>query len=570
MARRRVTLPRRPQRSVDPVSAYAHDICTGRIVSCRYVRLACERHFDDLAKGAKRGLVFSPEWARYAVRFFSDYLRHSKAEWHGKPVVLAPWQEFVVGSVYGWYRRDGTRRFRSVYEEVARKNGKSTLSAGVGIFALVADQEPGAEVYAAATKKEQALIIFAEAQRMVRASPDLRRKVAVFKANLSIDGTASKFEPLSSDERTLDGLNPHCVLIDELHKHRTRAVLDVLDTAMGARRQPLLWIITTAGDDNPESVYAKENGYAVQVLERTVQDDSYLALIYTLDQGDAWDDPKVWIKANPNLGVSVKLDDLKRQALKAAHSPPALVAFKRLRLNIRTSDATRAIDMDVWRRNTEGPFDPAMLHGRAFFGALDLSSKIDLSAWVKLFPPVEDGERWRVVCRFWMPGDTVEEKSTRDRVQYQRWITAGLIEATVGNVIDHNEIQAAVIEDCRLFEAVSIAFDPWNAAQLASSLADQALPVHEFIQGIRSYTAPCKELEARLLAERIEHGGNEVLAWMASNLMVQTDKNDNRMPTKKHSIGRIDGLTALIMAVGRSMVEDDRPYADGRDLLILE
>jgi phage terminase large subunit-like protein len=261
---------------------------------------------------------------------------------------------------------------------------------------------------------------------------------------------------------------------------------------------------------------------------------------------------------------------MRRQALKAARSPPALVAFKRLRLNVRTSDATRAIDMDNWRRNTDGPFDPALLQGRQFYGALDLSSKIDMSAWVKLFPPIGEETRWRVVPRFWMPADSIDEKSTRDRVQYQRWVNAGLIEATQGNVIDHNEIQAAVIEDCRLFEPISIAYDPWNAAQLANGLSDQALPVYEFTQGIKSYTAPCKELEARLLAQKIDHGGNEVLTWQASNLMVVTDKNENRMPTKKVSIGRIDGMCALIMAVGRSMAEDERPYGDGRTMLILE
>ena len=562
--RAKAPLPeRKPSRALDPVSAYAWDVCKGRIVACRYVRLACERHFYDLATSRRRGLNFSPEWARYAIRFFASYLRHSKGEWAGRSVRLEPWQEFAIGSVYGWFRKDGTRRFRTAYEEVARKNGKSTTCAGIGILALVADHEPGAEVYAAATKRDQARIIFEEAKRMVMGSPDLRRRIGIFKTNLSIDLTASKFEPLSSDERTLDGLNPHCVLVDELHKHRTRAILDALDTALGSRRQPLLWIITTAGDDNPESVYAKENAYAIQVIEGVVQDDSYFALIFTLDQGDRWDDQAAWIKANPNLGVSVKLDDLKRQALKAAHSPPALVAFKRLRMNVRTSDATRAIDMEVWRRSTDGAFDPASLHGRSFYGGLDLSSKIDLSAFVKLFPAAEGERRWKIVARFWMPADTVAEKTDRDQVQYRRWIDAGLIEATAGNVIDHEEIKAAVLEDARLFDCRSLAYDPWNATQLAVALEAEGLPVVEFIQGIKSYTAPTKELTALLIGNRLDHGGNPVLAWMASNLHVQNDKNENQMPTKKHSIGRIDGMTALIMAIGRSMAEDDQAGLDG-------
>jgi phage terminase large subunit-like protein len=563
MARAPKIPPRKPSRATDPVSAYAWDVVKGKVVACRYVQLACKRHFRDMETGKRRGLIFSPEHARFAIGFFVRYLRHSKGEWAGRPVVLEPWQEFAVGSVFGWFNKDGTRRYRTAYEEVGRKNGKSLVAAGVGIYGLVADGEPGAEVYAAATARHQARIIFDEAQRMVRSSPDLAKRVGVFRLNLSVDNTASKFEPLSADDRTLDGLNPHLILVDELHKHRTRAVLDVLDTAVGSRRQALLWIITTAGDDDPESVYAQERAYAAQVLEGTVANDSYFAVIYTLDKADDWKDAKAWVKANPNLGVSVKLHDLKRQALKAERSPAAAVAFKRLRLNIRTSDSTRAIDMDAWRRNSEGPFDPATLAGRRFFGALDLSSRIDLSAWVKLFPPEGNETRWRVVPRFWMPSDTVAEKSDRDRVQYQRWIDDGLIEVTEGNVIDHNEIEAAVLEDCRQFEAISVAYDPWNAAQLASSLAGAGAPMFEFIQGLRSFTAPTKELDAMLLSEKLDHGDNPVLEWMASNLHVQTDKNDNRMPTKKRSIGRIDGMVALIMCIGRTMVEDPMSGIDG-------
>lgn len=447
----------------------------------------------------------------------------------------------------------------------------STKLAGVGLACLMADEEPGAEIYTAATKRDQARIIFDEAKRMVRASPELRRKLGIFKLNLSIDTTASKFEPLSSDERTLDGLNPHAVLIDELHKHKSRALLDVLDSAVGSRRQPLIWIITTAGDDAPESVYAAENDYAMKVLEGVVEDDSAFAFIATIDKGDRWDDPKAWAKANPNLGVSVKLDDLKRMALKAAKSPSAQASFKRLRLNVRMASANQAIDLEVWRRNTSGRFDPAAMRGRRCYGGLDMSSKVDLTAWVKLFPPIEEETRWRIVARFWMPADTVADKADRDKVQYQRWIDDGWIEPTGGNVIDHNEIQAAVLEDHRTHELLALAFDPWNATQLSVGLQSEGVPVFEFIQGIRSYTAPTKELEAMLLAGKLDHGDNPVLAWMASNLMV-TQRGDNKevMPSKKHSRGRIDGMTGLIMAIGRSMLDNEAsPYSDGRGLLVI-
>jgi len=494
--------------------------------------------------------------ARFACGFF-EYLNHSKGEWAGSALHLEAWQQFTVGSVFGWKRKSGARRFRFVYEEVARKNGKSTKMSGIGLYVLVADKEPGAEIYTAATKKDQARIIFDEARRMVLSSSELRRKVGVYKLNLSVDASGSKFEPLSSDDRTLDGLNPQCLLIDELHKHKSRALLDVLDTAMGSRRQPLLWIITTAGDDNPESVYAQESDYAIKVLEGVVIDDNYFAYIATIDKEDAWDDPKIWIKANPNLGVSVKLDDLQRQALKAKQSPPAKSAFMRLRLNVRSTGADRAIDMEQWAQCSHGKFDPALLAGRSFYGALDLSSKTDLSAFVKLYPPLEHETKWPVVARFWMPGDTVEEKSDRDRVQYRRWIDTGLIEATTGNVIDHNEIEAAVMEDCRIFRPLSIAYDSWNATQLAVGLLSNGLPMIEFVQGVRSYNAPMKELLAMVLSATLDHGDNEVMAWMAHNLHItKPDRNENFMPSKKHSIGRIDGMTALIMAIGRAMAED--------------
>ncbi len=558
----------RPSTRTDPASAYAWDVLNSKTPACKLVKLACERHFRDLLTGHKRGLVWHPSKGVWAIRFFS-LLRHSKGEWAGQPVKLALWQQFIICSVFGWKRKDGTRRFRTVYEEVPRKNGKTTQCAGIGIYGLVADNEPGAEIYAAATRKDQARLIFDEARRMVRGSSLLSGKVGVFKLNLSVDATASKFEPLSSDDRTLDGLNPQFVLIDELHKHKSRAVLDVLDTAMGARRQPLLWIITTAGDDTPESVYAQENDYAVKVLERVVDErdaDSAFVFITMIDKDDRWDDPIAWAKANPNLGVSVKLDDLKRQANKAKNSPGALTEFKRLRLNLRTGATDRFIDAEVWRRNTVCPEDvrPGVyrsqleewLKGRRFFGALDLSSKVDLSAWVKLFPPVDAEDRWHVLARLWMPSDTVNDKSDRDQVQYRRWIDEGWIEATPGNVIDHNEIGIAVEADCRIYQPASIAYDPWNATQLAVSLQNQGLPMVEFIQGIRSYTAPTKQFEAWLLETKLDHGSNPVLAWMASNLAVQRDKNENLMPTKSRSRGRIDGLTATIMGIGRWLVDD--------------
>jgi phage terminase large subunit-like protein len=543
--------PQNSASSADEATAWARAVMAREVAACRYVRLACKRHLDDLKRGAKRGLVWNPAAAQHRLAFGPRFLRHSKGEWSRRPVEWSGWQKFCIGSVFGWKRKDGTRRFRYVYEEVPRKNGKSTMLAGIGLDLLICDGEAGGEVYAAATKRDQARIIFDEAKRMVASSPELQRAVARFKLNLSVDRTGSKFEPLSSDERTLDGLNPHGILIDELHRHRTRALLDVLDTAMGARRQPLLWIITTAGDDSPESVYAHENLYAQQVLEGVIDDDNVFAFITTIDKDDRWDDPKAWAKANPNLGISVKLDDLERQAKKAAKSPSALVAFKRLRLNVRTSDSERAIDMATWARNSRGRFDPDKLDPpRRCYGGLDLSSKIDISAFVKLFEPDGDGVL-RIAARFWMPADTIEERADRDRMPYRRWVDEGWIEATPGNVIDHAEIRRAIVADSERYQIEGINYDPWNATQLGVELIEHGVQAFEFIQGLRSYTAPTKELQALLADRKLDHGNNPVLTAMASSLKVQRDKNLNEMPHKAKSIGRIDGMTALIMAIGR-------------------
>lgn len=530
----------------------------GERPACKLHIAACKRHLADLKGGHKRGLRFDVAAAQYRIEFFPRFLRHSKGQWARQAVELSPWQKFVIGSVFGWKRADGSRRFRVVYEELPRKQGKSTKLAGVGIMQLAIDNEGGAEVYSAATKKDQARIIFDEAKRMVAASPELRHDIRRFKLNLAIDATNSKFEPLSADEKTLDGLNPSCLLIDELHKHKNRGLLDVLDTAQGARWQPLLWIITTAGDDSPESVYAAENDYAVKVLEGTIEDDNLFAFITSIDKGDRWDDPKAWAKANPGLGVSVQFDDLERQAKKAQKSPPAQSAFKRLRLNVRTSSAERAIDMETWAKNGLARFDPAEMRGRKCWAGLDLSSKIDISAFVKLFEPLEPGGRMRVVARFWMPLDTLEERAEKDRVPFRQWVDQGHIEVTAGNVVDHGEIERAVLADNDEHAIGSVAYDPWNATQLAASLLGQGVPMVEFIQGLRSYSEPTKELLNLLVDNRLDHGGNPVLAWMASNLKTQRDKNENLMPHKLHSTGRIDGITALIMAIGRSMTMDQR------------
>jgi phage terminase large subunit-like protein len=389
---------------------------------------------------------------------------------------------------------------------------------------------------------------------MVRASPELRRKIQVFTLNLSVDQTASKFEPLSSDEKSADGLNPSHVIIDELHRHKNAALRNLMDSGTASRRQPLLVIITTAGDQDPASPYAIEHDYAEKVLDGTIEDDSYFAFLTTVDDPAGWDNPREWAKANPNLGVSIKLDFLAEKAAAAKASPTKKADFLRYHLNVRTSDATRAIDMDVWAANTGEPIDATELAGRPCYLAVDLSSKQDISATVKLFPPVENENRWVIVPRFFTPMDSLDKRSERDRAPYRLWCDQGWMEATPGNVIDHARIRETILDDARTYRIEALPYDPWNATQLAIELQGEGLPVVEFIQGLRSFTAPTKAFLDYLAERRFRHGGNPVLAWMAQNLFVQMDKNENMMPTKAKSTGRIDGIVATIMALGSANV----------------
>jgi phage terminase large subunit-like protein len=540
------------------VTAYARAVTDDRILANRLIRLACQRHFEDLDTGASRGLRFDVQAAQHAIDFFG-FLRHSKGEWAGQTFALAPWQAFVVGSLFGWRRADGLRRFRTAYCAVPRKNGKSTLSAGIGLYLLVADGEQGAEVYSAATTRDQARIVFDEAKRMVRSSPALRRRVAVLINNLNVEASASRFMPLSSDASSMDGLNVHGAIIDELHAHKTRHVVDVLDTATGARRQPLLFEITTAGYDR-HSICFEHHDYAIKLLEGTLQDDSWFAFIAAADEGDDWTDPEVWRKANPSFGLSVKEDDLARKAEKAIALPGAQNAFRRMHLNEWTEQAERWIDLAAWDA-CAAPVDLEQLRGRVCFGGLDLSTTTDVTALAWVFPPEED-DLWRVLSRYFVPEENLRKRAERDRVPYDLWTRQGFIEATPGNVVDYSAIEQRILADSALFQVKEIAYDPWNATHIALRLQDEGATMVEFRQGFRSMAAPTRELEKLIVSRKLAHGGNTVTRWMAANVAVAQDPAGNLKPAKDKSTERIDGIVALIMAIGRAMVVQEEPQPE--------
>jgi len=535
------------------VTAYAEDVIAGRIVAGRLVRLACERHIRDLETGEARGLYFDAEEAEHAIAFFG-LLKHSKGEWAGQPFILQPWQVFIVGCLFGWKRADGSRRFRTVYISVARKNGKSTLAAGIGLYMAFFDDEPGAEVYAAATKREQARIVWSEASRMVSKTPAMKKRITSFVGNLHVESTAQKFQPLGADADNMDGLNVHCAIIDELHAHKTRHMLDVLTTATGARRQPLIFVITTAGFDR-NSVCWEQHDYSVKVLEGILPDDTFFCFVAGIDDGDDWRDEAVWPKANPNLNVSVKAEDLRTKCRRAQEVPGQQNAFRRLHLNEWTEQSERWLDMTTWDENGE-PFDPTLLAGEACYAGLDLSSTKDLTALALWFL-----EQHKALMAFWVPEEGVRQRADRDRVPYDVWVREGYIEATPGNVVDYDIIRARVNELKQLYNIREIAIDRWNSTQLQTQLMGDGFTVVPFGQGFASMTAPTKEIERLVLERKLGHGGNPVMRWMASNVVAEQDAAGNLKISKAKSTEKVDGMTALAMAIGRAMVQEAEPVS---------
>jgi phage terminase large subunit-like protein len=520
---------------------------------------------------------FDEEAADLAASFFPRFLQHVKGEWAGRPFELDTWQrEQIIRPLFGWKRKDGTRRYRTVYVEVPRKNGKSNLSAGIALILLFTDREPGAEVYSCAADRDQAAIVFDLAKQMVESSPDLASISEIYRRSIVVPRTGSTYQVLSADAHTKHGKNASGVIFDELHAQPNRELWDVLTTSTGARRQPITVAITTAGFDR-QSICWEIHEYARRVKEGIVEDDSFLPVIYGAAEDADWTDETIWRSVNPGLGVSVKLDYLRQEAKRAAETPSYQNTFRRLHLNQWTQQNSRFIDLALWNACNAAP-DVAKLQGRYASAGLDLSSTTDLSALVLVFPPAKDdpgAERGPidVLAWFWMPEENVAKRSKKDGVPYDLWVRNRLIEATPGNIIDYDVIRKRINEIQGRFYLQEIAIDRWNATQLATQLQSDGFTIVPFGQGYRDMSAPTKDLEALIIAKRIRHGGNPVLRWMADNVSVKQDPAGNLKPDKAKSNGRIDGIVALIMALGRANVNP--PYgsvygSDGAGITLLD
>ena len=530
---------------------YIKDVLSGEVVTCKLRRRGVERHIYDLRTAKERGFYFDPEAGLRVIDFF-QFLRHSKGEWAGQVITLEPWQQFDIYMIFGWKKiENDMRRFNTAFEFTARKQGKSTKASGIGTYLFGWDNEPGAEVYSAATKKDQARIVHGEAMRMVAASPLLKKRVTVYKDNLNIPGTASKFEPLASEDDSLDGLNPHGIIIDELHAHKNRQLFDVLDSATGSRRQALLYMITTAGF-NKTGIGMEMYDYGRRVLEGFdveggTKDDSYYAAIFELDKDDDPFDESVWIKANPNLGVSCKIDDLRQKALKAKNNPAALNNFLCKNMNKWVSQEIRFIPMDRWDLVKDVPVEPEGI----CYGGLDLARSIDLVAWVLVFPK-EDGT-FHVLARFWIPGKNIKEKSTKDRVDYEAWEQQRHIMLNDKDTVNYDWIFEQIDSDAQKYDIAEIAYDRYGSEAIISKLDDMGMTVVPFGQGFTSMNAPTGELLKLVLEEKIIHGSNPIMRWNADNLIVETNAAGQIKPSKKKSTQKIDGMVALIMALDRAL-----------------
>lgn len=555
-----------PLAEPDAPTAYAEAVTSGRELPVpvgALVRSACERHLADLSGGSSRGLRWDGDLASRAIRFFG-LLKQSKGRWADQPLELLPWQAFVVGSLFGWqrYRDDHeawVRRYRHGYVEVAKKNGKTTFAAGIGLWLLDMDGENGAEVYSAATKRDQARLCWDEAAQMVHKTAGLRRRIKVVdsRANMYVTETASKYVALGADKDSADGINPHGGIIDELHRHSDRELVDIIEQSAAARQQPLMFYVTTAGLSG-ESIYQELHRYARSVVEGTVADDEWFVYLATLDEADDWQDPSVYGKANPSLGVTVQLADLVQERDKALQVPGRQNAFRRLRLNQQTEQAERWIDLGLWDANA-GTVDLERLKGRPCYGGLDLSSVSDLSAWVLAFPRDDDREELDIVARCWCPESKLKDPSNRYRDQYAQWARKGFLTATEGEAIDYAIVKADILADAARYRIEDLNVDfLFQGFQLAQELTGAGLKVFGMRQGFMSMAMPMKEFERRLIAHKLHHGGNPILRWAASNVSVRQDPAGNLKPDKSSRAEKIDPVVALVMALDRAMRNSER------------
>ena len=505
----------------------------------------------------KNNYYFDKQAAERAVAFIETHIRHCKGELAGKLFILEEWQKKdLIEPIFGWKHKDtGLRKYRSVYCEIARKNGKSSLGAAIALYLLFADTELGSEIFSCAGDRAQASIIFDLAKRMIQLDKVLSEKSKVFRNAITFPSKGNTYKVLSADASLQHGHNPNGILFDELHTQKSRELYDTMVTGTGARTQPLLFTVTTAGSSKTDGNICWEvHEYARKVKEGIITDETFLPVLYAADSDDDIQDPATWRKANPNIGVSITEDYLKNEAKRAAELPSYENTFKRLHLNIWTTSVSKWISDSVWMENYED-IDIESLKGQKCWGGLDLASTMDLSSLVLYFPMEEQKDV--VLVYFWCPEASAELRGRKYKLPYDEWIADGYIKATEGDVQDYEYIRKDINEIIELYDLQSIAYDRWNSSQLIIQLAQHdGIPMSQFGQGYRSMSAPCKELEKLVLKKQINHLNNPVLRWQCENVQLQTDPAQNIKINKAKSSEKVDGMVALVMALGEMMTDE--------------
>lgn len=556
---------------------YSLDVRSGKVPACKWVKLACERFDRERAAQSTPDFPYELDSnkAGRACRFLES-LPHIKGPLarRGELIRLEPWQCFIVVNVFGWLHdrgpREGKRRFRRCYIEVPRGNAKSTLSSGIGLYCLAADGEVGAEVYSAATTRDQARIVFRDAQQMGRKTPELMSTlgVEIGAHNINVVDSASKFEALSAEADTLDGKNIHLAIVDELHAHRTREVYDVIETGTGKRDQSLLWAITTAGSNRAGICYEVRT-YLTKILQRIAEDEHVFGIIYSIDDGDDWTAESSWIKANPNWGVSVQSDVVRQLAAKALQMSAAQNNFKTKHCNVWCNADVSWMDMRAWERCRDATLKISDFEGKSCWIGLDLASKSDIAAKVYIFPEDrDDGRHFTIFGRYYLPEFAVSEGRNS---QYSGWEIDGLLITTPGDVLDFSVIEEDLVDDSRRFAVQGIAYDPWQALDLAQRLIAQGAPMIELRNTVQNFSAPMKDIDALVRLGRLHHDGDPPMTWMMSNVVCHVDAKENIYPRKERAENKIDGPVALFTAHNRAILqcESERSVYEERGILRL-
>jgi phage terminase large subunit-like protein len=583
-------------RRLHPAEQYARDVINGKIIAGRTMKQACKRYFDDLRHAKERGFEFRRDMAERSIKFCTKFIKHTKGrEFVNRPFELEPWEQFILWNLFGWYRAkdkrwiveingriedtSGTRRFREVLIMIARKNGKTFLGAAICLYIAFADErpggEPGAEVYIAATKLDQAKdLLFKDCQRQVKKSKALRDWGIVAGADaIYRESSGQVIVPLAADADTQAGLNVYLGFLDELYAHKTREMWDILETATGSRPQALIIGISTAGKNRAGICYEKYD-YGKKVLEGIINDDTFLAIIFELDDGDDWRDESLWIKANPNLGVSKKFGDMRTKAERAKNMSSALNSFLQFELNVWVHGDRKWMPMDDWKA-CAGPI-PALeledyLKGRVCYTAMDLSSTSDIAGFIHYFPPIEGDPYYYTVCRFFIPEDNVYDRTKNSGFPYDGWAHDEYLIPTPGNVIDYDFIIEQLENDSQMFQIVQLSFDRWNAEFLIQQFENRGIgiPVVSFGQGYQSMSPALKEVERITRSHQLRHGGQPVLWWMADNMIIMQDPSGNIKPDKAKSKEKIDGMVMLCMAAQQARVNEgiDGSVYEGRGIV---